>query len=107
MPTQQPDQALGAAPRPERPDILDVARLRALAQEGRRPDPARFQQALAAARARVRGLAAALLASPAAGQAELAAYEQALALCQDLTLLGLELTRRHGPDFLPAPYEAP
>jgi hypothetical protein len=85
-----------------------LERLRAQMQEGQRPDPAQLREALAQARAQARALAAGLdlRGREPANPAGLPAYEEALRLCLDLTQLGVELTRRHGPEFLPAPDEA-
>lgn len=85
-------------PAPQRRQLLED--LRARAQAGQPPSPDEVAQALTQARAQVADLAAGLAGADEAG---LAAYEQALLLCMDLTMLGLELARRHGPAYLPLP----
>lgn len=84
-------------------------RLGLAAPQGQAPDAAQYRQALATARARARATAAQALPAggPPPAPEALAAYEQALARCLDLTLLGVELARSHGPAFLPGPDEAP
>jgi len=85
--------------------------MRAQARDGQPPDPAELRAVLGAAQARARALAAGLgleqRPGPQADPEGLEAYEEALLLCMDLTLWGLELVRGHGPAYLPLPGEAP
>jgi len=78
--------------------------LRALLGAGQAPSPQEVAQALALAQDQVAALARGL---DGAGQAGLAAYEQALACCMDLTLFRLELARAFGPAYLPLPGKTP
>ncbi|MBI5522762.1 MAG: hypothetical protein HY910_09050 [Desulfarculus sp.] len=98
----QPDHPIQpASPAPEAPQGRRLlGELRARAQAGPPPSPAEMASALAQARARVAALAAGLAG---ANEAGLAAYEEALLLCMDLTMLGLDLARAHGPAYLPLP----
>ena len=96
-----PADAPDSQTQPSRQGRRQLEELLTRAQAGPPPTPQELAQALGAAGDQVAALAAGL--GQGADQAGLAAYEAALLLCMDLTLLGLELARRHGPAYLPLP----